>query len=167
MLLFVIQIINMSANVIRILVSRPIGKYSDKTSYAKGYKLGLYFAAGAFLINVFTTRDTRLLIILFTILFYICLAGINQNSYNISYSYVKSEYITYAMAFKNSIAGTCGFVSSVIAGKILGYIQSNGSMLFGIHIYGQQVLSAVSFIITIITIIFITNIIEKQEVMVQ
>lgn len=164
---FVVQIINMIANFIRMLVSKPFGRYSDKHSYAKGFQLGLYLAAGAFLINMFTTKSSWFLVIFYTILYNCCLAGTNQNSYNITYSYVDSKYITQAMAIKNSIGGICGFGASIIAGKILGYIQANDNQIFGISIYGQQVLSAISFVIVVIAIVFTKKVIEKQRVMVQ
>lgn len=48
MSVFLIQIVNIIANVFRVLVSKPIAKYSDKTSYAKGFKLGMYLAVAAF-----------------------------------------------------------------------------------------------------------------------
>ena len=37
-----IQIINIAGNLCRVLVSVPFGKYSDRTSYAKGIKLAMY-----------------------------------------------------------------------------------------------------------------------------
>ena len=40
-------------------------------------------------------------------------------------------------------------------------------MLFGIHIYGQQVLAIVSFVVTVVTIVFLRTVIEKQKVTVQ
>ncbi len=49
------------------------------------------------------------------------------------------------MAIKNCISALIGFGSSVIAGKVLTAIQINGNMIFGVHIYSQQFLSAISF----------------------
>ena len=116
MSVLLIQVINICANFIRMLVSKPIGHYSDKNSYAKGMKLGMWLAAGAFFVNIFTTKNTWYLIIIYTILYNCAFAGTNQNSFNITYSYVDSKYITQAMAFKNSIGGICGFLASVLGG---------------------------------------------------
>ena len=164
---FAVQVINIAANFARLLISKPFGKYSDKTSYAKGFELGMVIAAAAFLINMFTTKTTWFLIVIYTVLYNCSVAGTNQNSFNIAYSYVDSKYITQAMAFKNSIGGLFGFGASLLGGKILAMIQANGNQLFGINVYGQQVLSGISFIILVIAIIFTKKVIEKQDVMVQ
>lgn len=164
MSVFSVQVINMIANFLRVAVSKPFGKYSDKYSFAKGFKLGLYFAAAAFLINVFTTNSTRFLIVLYTVLYNCSLAGTNQNSFNITYSYIEEEYITQAMAIKNSISGICGFIASVFAGRLLSFIQAEGNRFWGIKVYGQQVLSAISLVIIIAAIIFTGKVIENKKI---
>jgi len=164
---FSVQLINMAANFSRMLISKPLGRYSDRHSYAKGFKLGLYLAAAAFFFNMFTTRSTWFFVVIYSILYSSCFAGTNQNSFNMTYSYVDAKYITQAMAIKNSIGGICGFTASILAGRFLGFIQANGNQIFGIRIYAQQVLSAISLTLVIIAIIFIKKVIEKQKVMVQ
>lgn len=164
---FAVQVINMAANIIRILVSKPLGKYADKHSYAKGIELGLYILGAGFLLNMFTTKSTWFLVVLFTILYNCSQASTNQNSFNITYNYVDYKYISQAMAIRNSIAGICGFAASIIAGKILGIIQANENQVFGVHIYGQQLLSAISLVIVVIAILFTKKVIEKQKVIIQ
>lgn len=160
-----VQVINIIGNLFRFFLSKPIGKYSDKTSFTKGFKLALCIAAVGFLINSFTTPKTVWCVILFTILNAVSLAGTNQNSMNIVYSYVDSKYFVQATAIKNSLGGIFGFLASVGASKILEAIQNNGNMVFGLHIYGQQVLSMISFALVIITILFIKLRMENQKVL--
>lgn len=164
---FAVQLINMIANFARMAISRPFGKYSDKRSYAAGFELAMIMASAAFFVNMFTTNATWYLTIIYTVLFNCSLAGSNQNAFNITYSYVKSEYITQAMAIKNSIGGICGFAASILGGKILAAVQANGNMIFGIHIYGQQLLSAISCVLTLSVVIFIHKVIKKQKVTIQ
>ena len=162
-----VQIIAMVANFTRLAISLPFGKYSDKHTYANGMKLGLIIAGIAFAFNMFSSNNTIWCMVVFTILYNASSAGTQQNSYSIAYSYVKSEYIMQAMAIKNSIGGIFGFLASLIAGKILASVQANGNMIFGIHIYGQQLLSFISFIICIVLVLFVHFVISKQKVMVQ
>lgn len=164
---FAVQVINVAANLIRAAISKPIGKYSDKHSYIRGFQLGLYLAAGAFLINIFTTKSTWFLVVLHTVLYNCCQAGTNQNSFNMTYNYVDSKYMMQALAIKNSIGGICGFGASILAGQLLALVQANGNQIFGIHLYGQQLLSLISLMLTVIAIIFAKTVIEKQEIMVQ
>ena len=71
------------------------------------------------------------------------------------------------MAIKNSIGGICGFLASLLGGKILDLIQKRGNNFFGIHIYGQQLLAAISLIILSMTVIYVHYVIEKQKIKVQ
>lgn len=162
-----VQIINMVANGMRLVCSLPLGKYSDKKSYAKGIELALIIAAVGFALNMFTQKNTWWLIIAYTILYSVSVAGTNANKLNITYSYVKSEYITQAMAIQNCISGVLGFGASLVGSFILSYIQKNGNMLFGISVYGQQVLSAISLLIVIGAIVYDRLVVEKQNIMVQ
>ena len=151
----------------RFALSRPFGYFSDKFTYANGLRLGFVVAAIAFAANIFATPDTRFLIIVFTVLYGISGAGTSQNLLNISYSYVASRYFVQATAIKSSISGLCGFGASVLAGRLLSHIQQNGNTLFGIPVYGQQVLSAISLVLMVAAILFCKFVIEKQKVMLQ
>ena len=88
-------------------------------------------------------------------------------NFNIAVIIVDNRYITEALAIKESIAGVIGFLVSLVAGKHLSAIQGAGNTLFGIHIYAQQVLSLISFLLTVIIILFTKIVIEKQKPMIQ
>ena len=165
--LLTVQIINIVANFARILASRPIAKYSDRFSYAKGMELGFMLSAASFLMIMFTTKTTWYLIIFYQILHNCGVAGTNQNSYNIAYSYVDKKYITQAMSIKNCITGICGFASTIAGAGILSVIQANGNMLFGMHVYAQQVLAGITVAVYIIAIIYSRKVVGKQKVMIQ
>ena len=68
---------------------------------------------------------------------------------------------------KNCISGVLGFFATIAGSYILSHIQSNGNSLFGVQIYGQQVLSAISLVIVICAIIYDKLLVEKQDVMIQ
>lgn len=167
MTVFAVQVINIVGNFMRMVVSKPFGRYSDKTSYAKGIKLGILLEILAFAAVIFTTKNTWWLIIIHTVLHNCALAGTNQNSFNITYSYVNEKYITQAMAVKNSIGGLAGFVSALVAGKLLAAIQASGNSFLGINVYGQQILAAISIVMMAVCILYIHFVIEKQKVMIQ
>ena len=162
-----VQIINIGSNLVRFCISKPFGRYSDKTSYARGMQLAMVISALGFLANVFTTKGTWWFIIVYTVLHNASFAGTNQNSYNILYSYVNADYFVEAMAIKNSIAGVIGFCASLIGAKILSAVQTNGNMLFGIPLYGQQLLSLLSCILVVVCIVFLRLVINKQSIMKQ
>lgn len=149
-----IQLINISASLFRAVFSRPIGKFSDKFSYSKGMKLGFSIAMISYVFTALTTQKTRWFVVISTILYNVSLAGTNQNNLNIAYSYVDNKYLSQSMAVKNSISGLCGFLSSLVGGKILSYVQKSGNVVFGFNVYGQQILAVISFFTVLITILF-------------
>lgn len=159
----IVQVINMVANLMRLLVSKPFGRYSDKKSFAKGFNLALVIAAVGYLFNMFSAPDRVWCVVVFTVMYAVCQAGTNQNSFNIVYSYVDSDYIVPAMSIKNCVGGILGFCSSLVGAKILAYVQGCGNNFLGINIYGQQLLSALSLVF-VIAAMFINKFgVQKQK----
>ena len=159
-----VQIINIAACLLRATFSKPIARYADKRSYAKGIRLGMTIAAVGFLVNVFTTPSLWWLVVLYTILYNVACAGTSQNMMNMVYSYVDSKYFVQASAIKYSVSGLCGFGASMLASRILGAVQANGNTVFGVSLYGQQLLSAISFVLVIVCILFVKLVVEKQKI---
>ncbi len=164
---FAVQVINIAASFARMVVSRPFGKYSDRHTYAKGLELAMIIAAASFFVNIFTTRETWFFVVIHTVLYNVSLAGINHNSLNIVYSYVDSKYIMQATAFKNCIGGMFGFGASLAAGKLVSTVQANGNVIMGMHINAQQITSAISFVLTVILVVYLKLVITKQKVKIQ
>lgn len=163
----IVQVINMAGNLIRLIISKPFGRYSDKTSFAKGFNLALLIAAVGFAINIFASEDRVWCVVVFTVLYAVCLAGTNQNSFNIIYSYVDADYIVPAMSVKNCVGGLLGFAASLVGGRILSIVQANGNTLFGFHVFGQQILSLISLVLITAAMIVNRTVIQKQTVIKQ
>lgn len=162
-----VQLINIAGDLGRLLLSRPFGRYSDRTSFAHGMKLAFLIAAGAFGCVVVTTPTTRYLILGYAVLYAVSLAGIGQNMVNITYNYVEERFFVQAASIKECIGGVCGFATSLLAGRILDAVQTNGNTLFGIPIYGQQLLGLISVALLGGAILFTHFVIERQTVMKQ
>ena len=162
-----ISIVNVVGSLMYVVLAQPVGRYSDRTSYAKGLRLCYIFAAAAYLVNVFCTPKTWYLMIVFTVLFGINNAGRNANTNNILYSYVDAEYFPQAMAIRNAIAGLIGFLCALGAGKLLTALQDTGNQLFGVTIYGQQILSLIAFLMMLFGVIYDKTVVEKQKIMLQ
>ena len=167
MTVLAVQVITMVANVMRMLITRPFGRYSDKRSFASGFYLSMFIAVAAFLCNVFTTEKTWFLVIGFTVLHAVCAAGSGQNAFNMTYSYVDSNYIAEALALQNCISGVCGFLCSLLAGKILDAVQKAGNTFLGIPMFGQQLLGLISALLCVVCIVYMRLTIMKEKVMKQ
>lgn len=160
-----VQLINMAGNFSRLLLSKPFGAYSDRSSFANGYLLGLLLALAGVLCLVFTTNATRWLIIVYAVLYNIAQAGISANSYNMMYSYVPADCFVQAQAIKSSISGTLGFLASLLGSAILKKVQANGNVFLGIPMYGQQLLAFMSAVLFLAAILFMKFVVSKQKVM--
>lgn len=162
-----VSVILMLGNLARLFATKPMAKYSDKRSFAAGFYFSMFIAIAAFACNIFTTEKTWFLVIGYTVLYAICLAGNNQNAFNMTYSYVDSDYIAEAMALQNCLSGVFGFLCSVVAGKILNAIQAAGNTFLGIHLFGQQLLGLISLLLCVGCIVFMKLTIMKEKVMKQ
>ncbi len=159
-----VQIFTMIGSIIRAGISLPLGRYADRTSYAKSVEIGLLLVALSFAIGVFTTPATRILMLFSMILYSASYAGAYASQTNMTYSYVDKKYFVQASALRGCIGGVCGFLASLGAGKLLDVIQSNGNKIFGISVYGQQVLSLISLIFAIAALLLTKFVIEKQSI---
>ncbi len=159
-----VQIINIVGCLMRACFSKPIARYADTRSYAKGIMLGMGIAACGYLVNIFTTPSLWWLVILYTVIYNVSCAGTNQNLINLTYSYVDRRYFVQASAIKFSVSGLCGFGASMLGSRILDTVQKNGNTLFGITVYGQQVLSAISLAVVLLGIVFIKTVLAKQKI---
>ena len=162
-----VQVINIVGQLARFFISKPFGRFSDKRSFATGIRWAFVIEALSYFMCIFAAPKTWWFIAVYTVLYNISMAGSNQNSFNIVYSYVEGKYIVQAMAIKNSIGGICGFLISLLGGKILSLIQKNGNSFLGLHIYGQQLLAAISFVILVGTALYVHFVIEKQKTKIQ
>lgn len=158
-----VQIINTAACLARFAVSKPLGRYADRKSFARGYFLALCIAAAGFFVNIFSSPSSKWCVIAFAVLYSMSQAGTSENSFNMTYSFVDAPYITHALAICNSIRGAAGFAVSIPAGRLLAYIQKNGNVFLGRRMYGQQALSAITFILLAIAAAFDKLVVEKQR----
>ena len=145
-------------------LSKPIGRFSDKYSFAKGFEFATVFLIAAFLAYSFATPTTAFFYIVYYMLNSCASAGSGVNLNNIAYSYVDSRFFAEATAIKNAIGGICGFGASLLGARILAVVQANGNTVFGLPIYGQQLLAFISAIIYVITLLFTHFVVGKQKV---
>ena len=151
--LTMVQIINIIGAAGRMVLSRPFGRLTDKTSFLYAARISLLLVLASFAVLVFTKPSTWWLMIVYVLLYNVAQAGLNANMTNITYSYVKEDYFVEATAIKNSVGGLCGFGMSVLAGRFLASVQGNGNTFMGLPLYGQQVLAAGSAVLTICAIL--------------
>jgi hypothetical protein len=159
-----IQVINICGQLARLVMSRPIGRYTDKRSYTEGLILGFSIVGTAYFINVFTAPQTWWLVIPYTVLYNVAMAALIQNFNNIIYNFVEEKYFVQASAIKNSVSGAFGFAVAIMAGKIMSAVQAGGNEIFGVRIYAQQILSLLSLVFALLAIAFAHKFLKKRKI---
>lgn len=165
-----VTIATVISNGVRFAVSRPIGRFSDKTSFATGITLGLAIKAAGYIFVVFSTPQLWWMIVIYQVLYNVSVAATSQNLLNATYSYVDKDHFVQAVSIKNCISGVLGFFVSLGAGAILKAIQESEHGMFtlcGFDLYAQQVLAIIAFLLTVVAFLFAQFVVRKQKVMVQ
>jgi len=157
----VLSVVNAVA---RIIASVFLGKYADKTSFARMLKICYIFAAAGFVMITLTKPSNgHVMFTLYQILYAVSMGGINSAEINLVFDYVSPDKRKNALAVKQTIYGLCGFLATLAVTPLVNYIQYSGNKLFGITLYAQQVLSFISLVLTIILIFYVGKIASRYK----
>ena len=116
----------------------------------------------AFGLNIFTVPENgKVFYTIYYMLFAVAMAGINSAVINLIYDYVDKEKRTGALALKSTLAGFAGFFTTLLVSPLVSYIQKNGNTFLGMHVYAQQVVSAIAFTLMSITLIYLNTVVKK------
>ena len=124
--------------------------------------LCLIVAAAGFLANVFTRPESRMLSVVYSVLYAAYMAGINSGLTNITYDYIDERYFAQAMGARNAVSGIVGFLASLLGGALVSRIQAAGNTFLGLNVYAQQVNSAVTFLLLIALLAYTHFVIAKM-----
>lgn len=152
-------------SVSRILVSNFWGRYADKNSFAKMIEKCLIFMIVSKIFVVFAVPSTgKYIFILYYIFNGIAQGGINSALINLIFDYVSIEKRSDSLAITQAAAGLTGFLTTLLISPLVSYIQKNGNMIFGIHIYAQQFVTVIGAILAILAVIYVRSIFIKKQV---
>ena len=150
--------------VARVPSSFILGKYADKHSFAKMLQICYGLAAASFLVATFTVPSNgKIFFTIHYMLFAASFGGINSAEINLIFDYASPEKRSDALAVKQTVYGIAGFLSTLVFTPLLAYIQNNGNRFLGLHVYGQQVLSFIAFVCTVLLMIYLQKVVLKVK----
>ena len=159
-----VSVISMVSSFARILVSKYFGKLADKTSWANMMTICFGIAAVGFFVQSFTAPENgKVFFLLYSVLYSLSLAGINGGLINIVFDYVDETDRTAVLGIKTAIGGVCGFLASILGGKLLEAIQAGGNTFLGINVYAQQVLSFITFLGILLILVYMKRTVLKLK----
>jgi predicted MFS family arabinose efflux permease len=159
-----ISLLTVLYSVSRSLISKPLGRYADRTSFVNLLNVCYCFMAAAFAVNMFTTPENgKIMYSIYYLLYALGCAGITSSEINLVYDSVDHEHRMGALALKSTVSGLSAFAASLLASPLVDHIQKNGNIFLGLHVYAQQVLSAITFLITLGLLVYLNTVMKKKD----
>ena len=148
----------------RVLVSRYWGKYADRNSFSKMIEKCFLFLLLDRMCLLFAVPANGIVMIgLYTICQGIAQGGINSAMINLVFDYAKPEQRSDSLAICLSVAGTVGFVATLLVSPLVSWIQANGNRVLGLPMYAQQFLSIISVVLVLALIVYNRTVVMKNK----
>lgn len=158
-----VSIFAIVGSAVRFVLSRPVGRFADKTSYCTMLIPIFGLVTVAFIFGAFAAPGTEWSFIVYRIARAAAYVGINSATSNLMLDYVPTEKSDYAIALNSCIIGLAGFGSTLVGSALLSNVQANGNTFLGIPMFAQQLLCAISAILTVVIILYLIFVIRKLK----
>lgn len=159
-----IAILSAISAITRAVVSLPLGRFADRFSFSKMLTLCYGIKVVAYAVNIFTTPENGMVMYsIYTALAGVAMGGVSSGLVNLLYDHTPVEKRTGAYAIQNTVCGLISFFTTLAVSPFVDFMQANGNRLFGMTVYAQQVLSAVSTVIFIIVIIYLNTVVKLAK----
>ena len=143
-----VSVLSILYSVVRIAFSPILGRYADKKSFSHMSFVCFIIVGAGFFVNCFTTpANGKVFFTAYYCLYAISMGGINSALTNLVFEHVKGSNRRDALAINASLGGVAGFAATCVMSPVVAHIQNNGNMIFGIHMYAAQFVSAVAFVL--------------------
>ena len=146
----------------RILASMFLGRYADKNSFAKMLRICFIFVGISFIAVTFTVpANGRIMFLIYEMFMAAAMGGINSAQINLVFDIVSPEKRMNTLSIKYTFSGLFGFCSTLLATPFLTFLQGANISLLGVHIYAQQVLAFISFLLALVLVIYVSKLSSK------
>ncbi len=151
---FAAQILTTVATVFRALAMRPHGQYCDRRSFVHGIELANLVMAVSFVFLFFAGEGPwHYFFIPYFLLYSVGQVGIS--GYNdVLLHDLDNRYFVQALALRYCIAGTVGFLTTLVFGALYDPIEALDLRLFGTHLAAPQIFAVFSFVVLLISVLY-------------
>ncbi len=151
-----VSILSIVYSLVRASVSTFWGKFADKNSFASMVSICLAIAGLGFFVNIFTVPSNgTIFYTLYYALYAVAMGGINSALINLVFDMVGPEMRSNALALSQSVSGVAGFFMTLVVSGLVAFIQENGNRFLGMDLYAQQVTSAIAFVFTVLSVVYV------------
>ncbi len=150
-----ISTVGIVVSLLQMAVLYFFGRYSMRHSYASVLKIAYIFAVLSFVfVMLSNSSNGYVMFTIYRIINLIFNAASAVSATSLLFVIVPPSDRVAALAFNTVITGLIAFLVTLIVSPILTALQSAEIFLFGIRIFAQQILAAVSMIITVLLIVY-------------
>ncbi len=151
-----VSILSIVYSLVRASVSTFWGKFADKNSFASMVSICLAIAGLGFFVNIFTVPSNgTIFYTLYYALYAVAMGGINSALINLVFDMVGPDMRSNALALSQSVSGVAGFFMTLVVSGLVAFIQENGNRFLGMDLYAQQVTSAIAFVFTVLSVVYV------------
>lgn len=159
-----IAVAGIVCSAVRFFLSMPVGRYADRRGFAHSVELGLVLACAAFLLLVFwVPSNGKALYLLYQVPYAGSMAALSGGLLNIVFQYVPEKDRVGALGIYSALAGISGFLGSLAGGWVLNAVQAGGNRVFGLRLYGQQLLSALTLLMLAALSLYGRFVVERMQ----
>jgi len=159
-----IMFIAFIANLYRIYISPKMGRLADRIGMARMLRYTLFCLGLNFLATALTVPGNAYpMTILSTILSSTAWSFVGIGLFGVQLDFYKSDKRMIWLTITSSLSGILGFFVSILGGVLLDLLQKANINIMGIHIYAQQVLNLVGFIILLADVYYIHCHMETEK----
>ena len=156
-----VSILSIVYSLVRASVSTFWGKFADRNSFSAMVSICFCIAGAAFFVNVFTVPENgRLFYTLYYALYAIAMGGINSALTNLVFDMVGPQKRSNALALSQAASGLLGFLTTLAVSVLVSCIQQNGNRFLGLSVYAQQITSAIAFVFTVLSVLYVVLVIR-------
>ena len=131
--------------VFRAVVSPYLGRLADRKSWAYMLRICMVVLMVGYIIYMLCLpANAFYLYPVFSLCYAFSLGGSNAARTNLCLDYVKHEDRRYVLGIKDAIHGVGAFLATLVASVLVSNVEKNGNQMFGMTVYPQQILYAIS-----------------------
>lgn len=151
-------------SVVRIPFSFVLGRFADKTTFAKMLIICFFIKIVSFGFVAFTVpANGRVFYTIYHLLDAAAMGGINSAQINLIYDYVAPENRKNALALKQTIYGFVGFFTTLAITPFFSFMQKCDMVVMGHKFYAQNILAFISLLIVLANIIYVKKVVLKLK----
>lgn len=146
-----IAFIDVIINVVHIAALAIFGRLSFQLPYRFVIRIGYLIAIGTYVSLIFTTTSTgAVLFTMYRLFSTVYSSAIAVSQRNFLFEICPPEERTSAISIFTMATGIISFLATVATTPFFNYVQAHGVTVFGVSVYAQQILAAISLSLVIL-----------------